>query len=116
MSIPEWGVGADLPAFVRDMARFIFDPENRVAYHGYWDKNAEGTLGAYKFPCQLTTNDDHDYTYARARISITFAALVPRRLSSRKRVRILRAPRLRLRWHGGKSMMAYINALRLKGC
>ena len=71
MTIPELGIGAELPAAWREMARFILDPYNNVEYYGVWDKNAEVQVGGlydgkFKFPCQLTPNADHDYVLSKA--------------------------------------------------
>lgn len=50
VSIPEWGLvdrarnggvgGGDNPTFIRNMLKFIQDPNNRVGYHSYFDVNA----------------------------------------------------------------------------
>jgi hypothetical protein len=66
-SIAEWGIGADRPDYVRDMAHFIADPANNVAYHGYWNKNAPATLvnGQFVFPCRLS-DSSNAYPLAKA--------------------------------------------------
>ena len=60
MAIDEWGVGADRPDYIRDHAKWMNDPRNRVLYHGYWNKNAEGQgaggTAPFKFPCRLSAN------------------------------------------------------------
>jgi hypothetical protein len=52
MALPEWGVwehtdgigGGDDPYFIERMHEFITDPDNRVAFHGYFeDTNSQGT-------------------------------------------------------------------------
>jgi len=67
MSIDEWGIGADRPDYIRDMAQFIADPANRVWYHGYWNKNAGAAApGPYPFPCRLTPDGGNAYDLSRA--------------------------------------------------
>ncbi|MBK3406291.1 hypothetical protein H0176_23525 [Methylorubrum populi] len=67
MSIDEWGIGADRPDYIRDMAQFIADPANRVAYHGYWNKNAGAAApGPYPFPCRLTPDGGNNYPLSQA--------------------------------------------------
>lgn len=48
-SWPEWGIGADSPALIRDAGAFIQDPNIRWAYHGPWNKNA-----GPQFPCRIS--------------------------------------------------------------
>ena len=58
MTLPEIGVGADMPGAWRDLAQFIKNPRNRVLYYGVWDKDA-GLIspGVYEFPTKLTPGD-----------------------------------------------------------
>ena len=59
MTIDEWGIGAERPDYVRDMAQLVANPLNRVLYHGYWNKNAGTQVsGQYPFPCRLSDNSN----------------------------------------------------------
>lgn len=52
VSIPEWGLwagddaegGGDNPVFIRRMYEYVSNPANNVAYHAYFDNDAEGRL------------------------------------------------------------------------
>jgi hypothetical protein len=54
LSLPEWGLwartdgtgGGDNPFFLERMHEFISDPDNRVAYHAYFD--VDGTEGQHR--------------------------------------------------------------------
>ena len=67
LSFPEWGVCAERPDYIRDLAAFCADRTNNVLYAGYWNQNAGGD-----FDDRITPDGGHSWPIAQSAMKYYF--------------------------------------------
>ncbi len=69
MAFPEWGICAERPDYIRDLAAFCADRSNNVLYVGYWNQNGGGN-----FNDRITPDGGHTWPIAQSAMQYYFGS------------------------------------------